>query len=161
VIQEITANTNREVNVGYIKTKWNRVDLVACYIMMEPAFSAGYGFSGAYCWWVASIAELALQPTRWLNILYLASNYGCLDARDVIYGLRGLMDWPKDGILPNPDYSKTTLEVYRDAVEAALINLRKVDVLLYVTGKETPSCITRWDIPMLFRNPFRFGKPMP
>jgi hypothetical protein len=87
VIQESLANTNREVNVGYSKTEWNRVGLLVSYIMVEPAFFDAYGFSGEYCWWVASIAELALQPTRWLNILYLASNYGCLDARDVIYGL--------------------------------------------------------------------------
>jgi hypothetical protein len=71
------------------------------------------------------------------------------------------MELPKDGTLPNPNYSKSTLEVYRDAVEAALVNFRRTDVLLYVTGKETLSWIPRWDIPMLFRNPSRFGKPMP
>ncbi|KAH8714833.1 heterokaryon incompatibility protein-domain-containing protein [Phaeosphaeriaceae sp. PMI808] len=151
---------NREINVGYAKTVWNRIDLVASYIIMEPAFSDAYGFSGAYCWWVATIAELLIQPTRWLNILYLASNYGCLDARDVIYGLRGIMELRKDGTLLDPDYNKLTLEVYRDTVEVALNNFKKADVLLYVAGNETPSWIPLWDIPMLFRNPFRFGKPM-
>ncbi|KAF2658267.1 hypothetical protein K491DRAFT_624949 [Lophiostoma macrostomum CBS 122681] len=161
VIQEVSANMNRDVNVGYATTDWKRIDIVASYIIMEPTFSDAYGFSNACCWWVATIAELALQPTRWLNILYLASNYGCLDARDVIYGLRGLMELPKDGSLLDPDYGKSTLEVYRDAVEAALVNFKKADVLLYVTGSQNPSWIPRWDIPMLFRNPFRFGKPMP
>ncbi|KAF1992784.1 hypothetical protein P154DRAFT_595250 [Amniculicola lignicola CBS 123094] len=161
VIQEISANMNREVNVGYEKTVWNRVDLVASYIIMDSAFSDAYGFSGAYCWWVATMAELLIQPTRWLNILYLASNYGCLDARDIIYGLRGLMALPKDEHLLDPNYSKSTVEVYRDTVEVALVNFKKADVLLYVTGNESPSWIPRWDIPMLFRNPFRFGKPMP
>lgn len=71
------------------------------------------------------------------------------------------MELSKDETLLNPDYSKSTLEVYRDAVEAALVNFKKADVLLYVTGTENPSWIPRWDIPMLFRNPFRFGKPMP
>jgi hypothetical protein len=161
VIQEISANLHREINVGYAKTVWNRVDLVASYIIMEPAFSDAYGFSAANCWWVATISELIAQPTRWLNILYLASNYGCLDARDTIYGLRGLMKLPKDGHMLDPDYSKSTLDVYRDSVEAALVNFEKADVLLYVTGREDPSWIPRWNIPMLFRNPFRFGKPMP
>ncbi|CAN9260775.1 unnamed protein product [Alternaria alternata] len=161
VIQEISANLHRKVNVGHAKTIWNRVDLVASYIIMEPAFSDAYGFSPANCWWVATISELIAQPTRWLNILYLVSNYGCLDARDTIYGLRGLMKLPKDGHMLDPDYSKSTREVYRDSVEAALVNFEKADVLLYITGEEEPSWIPRWNIPMLFRNPFRFGKPMP
>ncbi|KAL1797950.1 hypothetical protein ACET3X_004556 [Alternaria dauci] len=157
VIQEISANLHREVNVGHAKTAWNRIDLVASYIIMEPAFSDAYGFSAANCWWVATISELIAQPTRWLNILYLASNYGCLDPRDTIYRLRGLMKLPKDGHMLDPDYSKSTLEVYRDSVEAALVNFEKADVLLYVTGKEDPSWIPLWNIPMLFRNPFRFA----
>jgi hypothetical protein len=161
VIQEISANMNRDVNVGNAKTAWNRVDLVASYVIMEPAFSDRYGFSGTNCWWVATIAELLARPDRWLNTLYLASNYSCLDPRDVIYGLRSLMNLPKDGSLLDPDYSKSALEVYRDSVEAAFVNLKNADVLLYVTGHKSPSWIPRWDIPMLFRNPFRFGKPMP
>jgi hypothetical protein len=61
----------------------------------------------------------------------------------------------------SPGHSKSTLEVYRGTVEAAFINFKKADVLLYVTGKESRSWIPRWDIPMLFRNSFRFGKPVP
>jgi hypothetical protein len=95
VIQEISTNLNRKINVGFQKTVWNRVDLVASYIIMEPAFSDVYGFSGAYCWWVATVAELIMQPKQWLNTLYVASNYGCLDARDVVFGLRGLMELPE------------------------------------------------------------------
>ena len=71
------------------------------------------------------------------------------------------MKLSKDGHMLDPDYSKSTLEVYRDSVEAALVNFEKADVLLYITGEEEPSWIPRWNIPMLFRNPFRFGKPMP
>jgi len=91
----------------------------------------------------------------------LASNYGCVDARDTIYGLRGLMKLPKDGHMLDPDYSKSRLELYRDSVEAALMNFEKADVLLYITRQEEPSWIPRWNIPMLFFNRFRFGKPMP
>ncbi len=60
-----------------------------------------------------------------------------------------------------PDYEKTMLEVYRDSVEAALLTFKKTDVMLYVTGKEDPSWIPRWDVEMLFRNPFRFAKALP
>jgi hypothetical protein len=57
VIQEISANLHRKINVGHAKTVWNRVDLVASYIIMEPAFSDAYGVSTANCWWVATISE--------------------------------------------------------------------------------------------------------
>jgi hypothetical protein len=94
-------------------------------------------------------------------MLYLASNFGSLDPRDVIYGLRGMMDLGKGAKLLEPDYSKSVAEVYRDSAEAALVNFDNTDVLLYVQGTEDPSWVPRWDIPMLFRNPFRFGKPLP
>ncbi|KAB2109327.1 hypothetical protein AG0111_0g2662 [Alternaria gaisen] len=106
---------------------------------MEPAFSDEYGFSTANCWWVATISESIAQPTRWLNMFYLASNYGCLDTRDNIYGLRGLMKLSKEVHMLDPDYSKSTLQVYRDLIEAALVNFEKAGVLLHVTGKEEPS----------------------
>lgn len=64
------------------------------------------------------------------------------------------MKLPKDGHMLDSYYSKSTLEVYRDSIEAALVNFEKTDVLFYVTGEEEPSCIARWNIPMLFRNPF-------
>jgi hypothetical protein len=102
-----------------------------------------------------------VQPKNWLLMLYLASNFGSLDPRDVIYGLRGMMDLGKGAELLEPDYSKSVAEVYRDSVEAALVNFDKTDVLLYIQGTENPSWVPRWDIPMLFRNPFRFGKPLP
>lgn len=69
VIQEISADLHRKVNVGHAKTVWNRVDLVASYIIMEPAFSDAYGISTANCWWVTTVSELIAQPMRWLNIL--------------------------------------------------------------------------------------------
>ncbi|KAB5571797.1 hypothetical protein GE09DRAFT_1216416 [Coniochaeta sp. 2T2.1] len=49
------------------------------------------GFSDAYCWWASTITTELRQPENWLQMLYLASNFSSLDARDVIYGLRGLM----------------------------------------------------------------------
>jgi len=39
----------------------------------------------------------------------------------------------------DPDYSKSTLQVYRDSIEAALVNFEKAGVLIHVTGKEEPS----------------------
>lgn len=102
-----------------------------------------------------------VQPNNWPLMLYLASNFSSLDARDVIYGLRGMMKIDKGAELLEPNYSKPVKEVYRDSVEAALVNFDKTDILLYVHGTEDPSWVPRWDIPMLFRNPFRFGKPLP
>jgi hypothetical protein len=160
-IQEVNANKERLLHCGHEKVLWDRVSLVACYITMETAFSKAFGFSDAYCWWAATVTTDLVQPRNWLLMLYLASNFSSLDPRDVIYGLRGMMKIDKGGELLKPDYSKSVAEVYRDSVEAALVNFENTDALLYVKGTENPSWVPRWDIPMLFRNPFRFGKPLP
>lgn len=161
VIQEIGANKKRLVQCGREKIDWDRVDLVASYIIMEPAFSVSFGFSSTYCWWAASVTELVQQQKNWLAMLYLSSNFSCLDARDAIYSLRGLMEFSDGAGILDPDYSKSIVEVYRDSVEAALVNFENTNALLYITGDEAPSWIPRWDRPMLFRNPFRFGKAVP
>lgn len=161
VIQEISANKNRSVHCGNASTEWDRVDLVASYIIMDPTFATNYGFSSTYCWWAASVTEIVRQPRKWLSMLYLASSFSCLDARDVIYGLRGFMELVAGAELLKPDYSKSVVDVYRDSVEAALVDFQSTDALLYIVGDEDPSWVPRWDRPMWFRNPFRFGKPVP
>lgn len=161
VIQELSANQERLLHCGRERIEWERVDLVAGYIIMESAFSKSFGFTDAYCWWVSTVTELTRNPKNWLSMLYLASTYSCLDARDVIYGLRGLVEFSNGGELLDPDYSKSVSEVYRDSVEAAIINFENTDVFTYVTGNEQPSWIPQWNRPMLFRNPFRFGKALP
>ena len=128
---------------------------------MEPAFSKSFGFTSTYCWWVTTLSELIRQPKNWLFMMYLASNYSSMDTRDAIYGLRGLMEFSDGAGLLSPDYSKAIVDVYRDSVEAALVNFQNTNVLLYITGNENPSWIPHWNQPMLFRNPFRFGKPLP
>jgi hypothetical protein len=45
------------------------------------------------------------------------------------------MKLPKDGHMLDPDYSKSTLGLYRDSFDAALVNFEKADVLLYITGE--------------------------
>jgi len=160
-IQEVNANKNRLLHCGLEKVIWDRVSLVACYITMETAFSQAFGFTHAYCWWAATVTTDLVQPRKWLLVLYLASNFSSLDPRDVIYGLQGMMELDKGADLLRPDYTKSVTEVYRDSVEAALVDFEKTDALLYVKGTEDPSWVPRWDIPMLFRNPFRFGKPLP
>jgi hypothetical protein len=160
-IQEVNANKERLLHCGREEVLWDRVSLVACYITMETAFSKAFGFTNAYCWWAATVTTDLVLPKNWLSMLYLASNFSSLDPRDVIYGLRGMMELGKGAELLEPDYSKSAAEVYRDSVEAAFVNFDTTDVLLYVQGVEDPSWVPRWDIPMLFRNPFRFGKPLP
>ena len=163
VIQEVNANKERWVHCGHEKVEWDRVNLVADYIIMETAFSKRFGFSNAYCWFAATVSTELVQAKNWLFMLYLASNFSSLDPRDVIYGLRGLMEFSDEAgrRLLKPDYSKSTIDVYRDSVEAAFTNFRNTNVLLYVTGNENPSWIPRWDRAMLFRNPSRFGNVVP
>ena len=161
VVQEICANKERLLHCGREKIEWERVDLVAGYIIMEPAFSKSFGFTDTFCWWVSTMTEVTRNPKNWLSVLYLASTYSCLDARDVIYGLRGLIEFSDGGELLDPDYGKSILEVYRDSVEAAILNFQNTDVFTYITGNENPSWIPQWNRPMVFRNPFRFGRALP
>ena len=152
-IQEINANTERWVHCGQQKLEWDLIELVAGYIIMETAFSKTFGFTKAYCWWAAIVGTQRItQPKNWIFMLYLASNFSSADPRDVIYGLRGLMMISDD--LLQPDYNKSTVEVYRDSVDAAFIHFQNTDVLLYVTGNKSPSWVPRWNQSMLFRNPF-------
>ncbi|KAH0565722.1 hypothetical protein GP486_000886 [Trichoglossum hirsutum] len=162
IIQEINANKERWVHCGHQRIEWDRVELVAGYLIMETAFSKRFGFTRAYCWWAAIVrTERIRQPKYWLSMLYFASNFSCTDTRDVIYALWGLMTASDGTKLLEPDYSKSIVEVCRDTVEAAFVDFKNTNVLLYVTGNESPSWVPRWDRPMLFRNPFRSGKALP
>ncbi|XMA14771.1 hypothetical protein WAI453_007562 [Rhynchosporium graminicola] len=161
-VQEINANNARVLHCGTATTDWDSVALVAGYIIMETAFSKRFGFTGAKCWFAAIMTtDRIRQPKNWLSMLYLTSNFASSDPRDQIYGLRGLMHLSGGAKLVAPDYGKSEVEVYRDSVEAGFIHFQNTDVLLYCTGFGTPSWIPRWDRPMLFRNPFRFGKSLP
>ena len=71
------------------------------------------------------------------------------------------MDFSDGGELLDPDYGKSILEVYRDSVEVAIFIFQNTDVFTYITGDENPSWIPRWNQPMVFRNPFRFGRALP
>jgi hypothetical protein len=136
--------------------------LVAGYIIIETEFSLKFGFTSAYCWWAAIMTtERIKQPENWLFMLYLASNLASTDPRDQIYGLRGLMDVSHGPGLLDPDYGKSNVEVFQDSVQAGLAHFQNTDVLLYRTGNEVPSWIPQWNHPMVFRNPFRFGKEVP
>ncbi|KAI0485339.1 hypothetical protein GGR56DRAFT_70142 [Xylariaceae sp. FL0804] len=161
VIQEINANRSRVAHCGHETVQWEAVELVAGYIILESSFSRSRGFGDAYCWWASTAPSELTQAGNWLHMLYLASTFSATDPRDVIYGLRPMMDCAEGGELLDPDYGKTTVEAYRDSVEAALINYKTTNALLYVSGAEDPSWVPRWDVPMYFRNPFRFGKPLP
>jgi Heterokaryon incompatibility protein (HET) len=160
-IQEINATKYRMAHCGSEIIQWVAIELVAGYIILETTFSKSHGFTNAFCWWASTAPSGLRQAKNWLHMLYLASNFAATDPRDVIYGLRGMMKSEEAGWLLDPDYSKSTLQVYRDSVEAAFIDYKTTNALLYVSGVEDPSWVPRWDRPMLFRNPFRFGKPVP
>lgn len=145
-IQEVNANKARLIHCGRETIDWNRVDLVAGYIILETAFSQHNGFSSTYCWWAATMTTEGLrQPKSWLFMLYHASNFFWTDPGDFIFGLRGLTKFSDVAGLLDPDYSMSTMEVYRDSVEAAFVNFQNTDVLLYLTGTESPSWIPYWD----------------
>ncbi|KAF5661556.1 het-domain-containing protein [Fusarium circinatum] len=147
VIQEINANQSRLVHCGHSTVEWDQVELVAGYIIMEPAFSKAYGFTDTKCWWAATATtERLRKPKNWLYMLYLSSNFASTDPRDMIYGLHGLMSITRGSELLYPDYDKSTVEVYMDSVAAA---------------HRSPILGAPRDRAMLFRNPFRFGKALP
>ncbi|KAL8831714.1 MAG: hypothetical protein Q9170_005176 [Blastenia crenularia] len=54
--------------------------------------------------------------------------------------------------------------IYQDLIltnRAALLDFRDTDIFTYVTGDGNSSWIPQWNKPMLFRNPFRFGRALP
>ncbi|KAJ1323935.1 HET domain-containing protein [Microdochium nivale] len=146
VIQEINAHTTRSVHCGTHEVEWNRVELVAGYIIMDSAFSKTFGSSNTKCWWAANVStERIRRPNNWLFTLYLASNFSSTDERDAIYGVLGLLTVPRGKGLLEPNYDKPVLEVYRDAVEAALHQFENTDVLLYVKEGRIPSWVPSWN----------------
>ena len=140
-IQEINAHKAPLLYCGHESVSWEQVNVVAGYIIMETAFSQKYGFSKAYCWWASTVTTELVQARNWLFMLYLASNFKATDSRDFLYGLFGLMEFEDGGAILKPDYSKSVREVYRDSVEAALVNFKNTQVLLYLTGNESPSWV--------------------
>lgn len=162
IFEEINANKRRSVQCGHETVEWERVELVAGYMIMDGAFSKRFGFDKTHCWWATILTTGQIrQPRNWLTTLYLASNFKSADPRDKVYGLRGLLKHSIVTPLLEPDYSKPLLDVYREAVEASFLKFHNLDALLYVAANESPSWIPRWDKPMLFRNPFRFSTPVP
>ena len=49
------------------------------------------------------------------------------------------MEFDKGAEILSPDYGKSITDVYRDSVEAGLVNFKSTDALLYVRGVESPS----------------------
>jgi len=72
------------------------------------------------------------------------------------------MELGPGAVLLMPEYSKSILEVYRDSVEAAFMDFQTTDVHNYTPGtKMALSWVPEWNQESFFRNPFRFGKPLP
>ncbi len=161
-IQEVNANRSRVAHIGKHSIPWTVVNLVAGYIDYEPAFKRTHGFSDANTYLAATVTTELPNLDRWHCFLYIVSQFVSTDPRDVIYGLFGMMKLSDEASkVLKPDYNKDVIEVYRDSVEAGLLTYENTDVMLYVTGKEEPSWIPRWDVMMPFRSPFRFGKHLP
>jgi Heterokaryon incompatibility protein (HET) len=163
VVQEIYANDSRMVHCGEEVINWERLQMVASYFTTNTAWSKQYGFTSTHCWYVAKLSAVGFSyPENWPQMLYLASNFASTDPRDQIFGLRGLMKQGQGADLLMPDYSKSTLEIYRDSVESALMDFQSTDVLNYTSGtKMAISWVPEWNRAMLFRNPFRLGKSLP
>ena len=96
VIHEIGANKIRKVQCGYESLDWERVDLVAGYMMMDTAFSKPFGFTNTNCWFVSTMTELTRNPKNWPAMLYLASTYSCLDPRDSYMVYEVLWSCPRE-----------------------------------------------------------------
>ncbi|KAI3333536.1 hypothetical protein F4824DRAFT_513211 [Ustulina deusta] len=146
---------------GHQPVLWDAIELMAGYIILETAFSQSRGFTDVYRWWASTLSSDIPKGENWLHMLYLVSNFSTTDPRDVIYGLRGMIQSGDGGWLLDPHYGKTAVDVCQDSVEAAFLNFKNTNALLYVHGVEAPSWVPLWDRPMLFRNPFTFGQALP
>ena len=94
-IQEVNTNKNRLLYCGLEKVIWDRVSLVVYDITMETVFLQVFGFINAYCQQTAIVTIDLVQPRKQLLVLYLTFNFSSLDLRDMIYGLRGMMELDK------------------------------------------------------------------
>ncbi len=158
----MNASRSRVVHLGEYTVPWKLVNLFAGYLDMEPAFVKAYDFEKAHTYLAASVTKSLPGYDRWHCLLHIVSYFISSDERDVIYGLLGMMKLsPAAQKILEPNYNKTTTEVYRDSVEAGLVMYDNTDIFTYVTGKEEPSWIPRWNVPMHFRTPFRLGKHLP
>jgi hypothetical protein len=81
------------------------------------------------------------KPKNLFFMLCLVSHFCNLDSRDVIYGLRKLMTFSNQEAtrILEPDYNKPAIEVYRDSVEAVLMNYENTGALLYLSADDSPS----------------------
>lgn len=105
-IQEINANRSRPTFCGRHVTSWEAMELVAGYMVLESTFARKCGdFGSTFCYWASTTPSELRSASNWLHILYLASNFVASDARDVVYGLREMMNCRAGGELLDPDYS--------------------------------------------------------
>lgn len=92
-MQEINVNESWAVHCGLQIVKWEWIELVAGYIILEPTFSSKFGFMATHCWWAATLTtECIWKPRNWLFILYLVSNFSSSDPRDIMY-IQSLVNW--------------------------------------------------------------------
>lgn len=89
-----------------------------------------------------------------LDTLHRGRDFHCADPRDHVYGLLG-MPVSHGGYDIAADYSKSTLELFRDIVRLTLENRKSLDFLSYVQHQAAdldvfPSWIPRWDERLLF-----------
>ncbi|KAK7192397.1 heterokaryon incompatibility protein [Paraphaeosphaeria sporulosa] len=94
--------------------------------------------------------QTALPKTKLTNctaMLLRTRKLDATDPRDKIFAIHGLL-LVLGACLPNPDYSKSTEQVYREAAAAAIAHDARLHILGSITGesliKDLPSWVPDW-----------------
>jgi len=84
-----------------------------------------------------------------IEVLYLASWCDATDPRDKVYGLLGLLP-EKFSRHIEPDYTKSVMEVYKDATVACINEIQDPKLLEFfdISGCYTPSWIIDFSVPL-------------
>ncbi|KAI9706846.1 MAG: hypothetical protein M1820_004625 [Bogoriella megaspora] len=88
------------------------------------------------------------------EVMFAARNRKCLDPRDRVYAMLGMLSDQEKHVRIKPDYSKEPNEVYQDTVEAFLNDQGRLDLLRTCEpddtgdgGSSPPSWVPDWSKP--------------
>jgi hypothetical protein len=159
VIQEVNSSAQCWIHFGNDTVEWIRVYLVACYILMalrsqfsETFYSQAWTI-GAHFKKSRSVSSYLIQARR----------FRCTDARDMVYGLLGLIRAKYPEVPMEANYEIPVLEVYTKIMVIFLSNAQEfmpsrssLDALkwaMFDSNSDWPSWVARWDreVPAVLR----------
>ena len=136
VVQEVALAKQALCICGDRLIPWRAVGLAACWMVHRQYWRkeyCGHGVAGVYnAFRIMACDYFQLYSHKLWSLLELGRSFNTSDPRDKVFGLLGLHSQKrnvrKDGA-GFPDYSLSTLAVYRAATRAAIMESRGLSIL--------------------------------